>query len=174
MSPSGNISRFCLCALVIGVGVGCSLPLRDLGGALRHVSALVFRCHSDIAPWFPYERLSDGETATSFSGSPIHLLAQVLSTPSWEPLRIPSPAWVATLPVARPIPRPPSSSLFCALKATLRTLFSSVFATPPRSCPRTRLSALDNSSRHVGQGHRLHFLLDLLIRHEEEAHSGGC
>ena len=51
--------------LLIGVGVEGSLPLRDLGGALRHVSSPVLRCQPGVAPWSPYERLADGERGMS-------------------------------------------------------------------------------------------------------------
>ena len=53
-----------ICVL-IGVGVKGGLPLRDLGGALCHVSSPVLRCHPDVVPWFPYERLADGERGLS-------------------------------------------------------------------------------------------------------------
>ena len=50
-----------LCVLLIGVGVEGGLPLRDLGGALRHVSSHVLRCHPGVAAWSLYERPADGE-----------------------------------------------------------------------------------------------------------------
>ena len=46
---------------VVVVGVEDRPPLGDLGCALHHRPALVFRSHPGVAPWLPHEGLANGE-----------------------------------------------------------------------------------------------------------------
>ena len=47
--------------LLVCTGVKYGSPLCDLCRALCHVSSLVLRRNSCVAPWSSYERLADGE-----------------------------------------------------------------------------------------------------------------